>query len=35
MERLSNHNLNTNIPDVEKAIEDYASLGLKVSISKL
>lgn len=27
--------LNTNIPDVEKAIEDYASLGLKVSISEL
>ena len=27
--------LNTNIPDVEKAIEDYASLGLKVSITEL
>ena len=27
--------LNTNIPDVEKAIEDYVSLGLKVSISEL
>jgi len=27
--------LNTNIPDVEKAISNYASLGLKVSISEL
>jgi endo-1,4-beta-xylanase len=27
--------LNTNIPDVEKAIENYKSLGLKVSISEL
>ena len=27
--------LNTRIPDVEKAIENYASLGLKVSISEL
>jgi endo-1,4-beta-xylanase len=27
--------LDTNIPDVEKAIEDYESLGLKVSISEL
>ena len=27
--------LDTNIPDVEKAIEDYASLGLKVDISEL
>jgi endo-1,4-beta-xylanase len=27
--------LNSNIPDVEKAIEDYASLGLKVSITEL
>ena len=27
--------LNTNLADVEKAIEDYASLGLKVSITEL
>ncbi len=27
--------LDTNLPDVEKAIEDYASLGLKVSITEL
>jgi endo-1,4-beta-xylanase len=27
--------LNTRIPDVEKAIENYAALGLKVSISEL
>ncbi len=27
--------LNTNIPDVEKAIENYASLGLKVAITEL
>lgn len=27
--------LNTNIPDVEKAIQNYESLGLKVSISEL
>ncbi len=27
--------LNTNLADVEKAITDYASLGLKVSISEL
>ena len=27
--------LNTNIPDVEKAIENYESLGLKISISEL
>jgi len=27
--------LDTNIPDVEKAIENYASLGLKVSITEL
>jgi endo-1,4-beta-xylanase len=27
--------LNTNIPDVEKAISNYESLGLKVSISEL
>ncbi len=28
-------NLNTDLADVEKAIEDYASLGLKVSITEL
>ena len=27
--------LNTNLADVEKAIENYASLGLKVSITEL
>jgi endo-1,4-beta-xylanase len=27
--------LNTNIPDVEKAIENYESLGLKISISEM